>query len=128
VSSERHKPHFGRTRDLGEALPRYYFTSSGNVIQLIRHSTIPQGMGAGLGSEFHCTAEVGRHSRVRKKAQPPGNCEVLRRELPASQIELQKKTRKILAELDHLLEEYAPSWYPERLRNEVKAVLQTDAE
>ena len=32
--------------------------------------------------------------------------------------------KKSLSEVYELLEEYAPSWYPERLREEIKSILQ----
>jgi len=41
--------------------------------------------------------------------------------------DLQERTRKALAECYELLELYGPSWYPERLHEEAKAVLQAHA-
>jgi len=47
-----------------------------------------------------------------------------RHEMPVSEIELRERTRSTLAEFYNLLEQYAPSWYPERLRKKAKSVLQ----
>jgi len=62
------------------------------------------------------------------KGPRSGKRELSCREPLVSQMELLENTRKTLAEFYDLLEEYAPSWYPERLRNKARSVLRMRSE
>lgn len=56
----------------------------------------------------------------------PGNGTASMREPFPSTIELQKM-KKSLSEVYELLEEYGPSWYPDRLRKEIQSILQANS-
>ena len=54
---------------------------------------------------------------------PLSGADVLPQVPVLSPVELQQQVRDTFRELYNLMEQYAPTWYPEQLRERVKSVL-----